>query len=87
MDNVCLRIFLRCGFLLDLGVGADYFVKTKTSGNGEGGLIFGVRAGYSFAPWGDSWTMPDLEISGGPTAGLNGPYIRLFMGGSRRRLR
>ena len=72
------------GFLLELAVGADFFVKTKTHRNGAGGLLFGVQAGYSLAPGWGKWTMPDLDTAGGPKLGLTGFYVRLFFGGSRR---
>jgi hypothetical protein len=72
------------GFLLELAVGADFFVKTKTHPNGAGGLLLGIQAGYSLAPGWGRWTMPDLDIAGGPKLGMTGFYVRLLFGGSRR---
>jgi hypothetical protein len=72
------------GFLLELAVGSDFFVKTKTHPNGAGGLLIGIQAGYSLAPGWGKWTMPDLNIAGGPKSGLTGFYVRLLFGGSRR---
>jgi len=72
------------GFLLELAVGADFFVKTEAHKNGDGGLLFGVQAGYSLAPGWGKWTMPDMDIADGPKLGLMGVFVRLFFGGSRR---
>jgi len=72
------------GFLLELAMGADFFVKTKKHPNGAGGLLFGVQAGYRLAPGWGKWTMPDLDIAGGPKSGLTGFYLRFIFGGSRR---
>ena len=48
---------------------------------GKGGMVLGVRAGYTFSPFKGDWNMDDLEISGAPETGITGPYIRLMIGG------
>ena len=72
------------GFLMELALGTDVFIRTKPHPNGAGGLLFAVQTGYRLAPGWGKWTMPDLEIAGGPKLGLTGFYVRLLFGGSRR---
>jgi len=69
------------GFLLNLAVGADYLLKLAEDEEGRGGLIFGLRAGYIFAPIKGDWEMDGIGISGGPQAAITGPYIRIMIGG------
>ena len=69
------------GILLQLGVGMDYFLKLGEDEEGEGGLLFGIRAGYTYAPTKADWKMEDMDILGGPDAGVTGPYVHLVVGG------
>lgn len=69
------------GFLLNLAVGTDYLLKLGKDEKGEGGLVFGLRIGYTFAPIKGGWEMDGIDISGGPEIGITGPYIRLMIGG------
>lgn len=69
------------GFLLSLSLGADYLFIMEENADGIGGLIFGVRLGYMFAPVKGDWLLDDVEISEGPEIGVTGPFIRLAIGG------
>lgn len=69
------------GFLLNVALGTDYLLKLWGDEKGEGGLVFGLRIGYTFAPIKGDWEMDGIDISGGPKVGITGPYIRLMIGG------
>ena len=69
------------GFLLNLALGTDYLLKLGEDEKGGGGLVFGLRIGYTFAPIKSDWEMDGMDISGGPDLGITGPYIRLTIGG------
>jgi len=64
-------------FLIDLGLGADRLVTVNRKGDEEGGIVFGIHAGYLLAPfrsdWGDALNGPDAAIEGG--------YVRIIIGG------
>lgn len=68
------------GFLLNLGLGAEKFIGLGSGGRGEGGLVIGVRAGYTFAPVKGGWELEKMEIAGGPGTAFAGPYTRLIIG-------
>jgi hypothetical protein len=69
------------GLLLDLALGMDYLLKFGGDEKGRGGMILGLRAGYTISPFKGSWKMDEIEISGAPEIGITGPYIRLMLGG------
>ena len=69
------------GFLLDVSVGMDYLIKMEEDENGYGGLVIGLRAGYTIALNKGDWILETIEISGGPDIGITGPYVRLLFGG------
>jgi hypothetical protein len=69
------------GFLFSLALGTDYLLKLGRDEKGEGGLVFGLRIGYTFAPIKGDWSMDGIDISGGPQVGITGPYIHLMIGG------
>jgi len=69
------------GFLLNLALGVDYLLKLAEDENGEGGLVFGLRMGYTFTPIKGDWQMDGIDVSGGPEVGITGPYIRFMIGG------
>ncbi|MFQ5868629.1 MAG: hypothetical protein ACE5JC_01880 [Candidatus Zixiibacteriota bacterium] len=69
------------GFLINLAVGADYFVELGESEKGNAGLVLGLRAGYTIAPTEGQWEAEGIQVSGGPDVGITGPYIRLMIGG------
>ncbi|PIP13880.1 MAG: hypothetical protein COT45_01025 [bacterium (Candidatus Stahlbacteria) CG08_land_8_20_14_0_20_40_26] len=68
--------------LLQFGAGLDYFLKLGEDEKGEGGLLFGIRAGYTYAPTQADWKMGDMDVLGGPDIGVTGPYIHLIFGGA-----
>lgn len=69
------------GFLLNVALGTDYLLKLGGDEEGEGGLVFGLRVGYTFTPIKGEWEMNGTEISGGPEVGITGPYVHLMIGG------
>lgn len=69
------------GFLLDLALGIDYLLKFGGDEKERGGMILGLRAGYTLSPFKGGWQMDEIEISGAPEIGIKGPYIRLMIGG------
>ncbi len=69
------------GFLLNFAVGMDYLLILGEDEKGKGGLVFGLRAGYTLSPLKRAWRMDELEISGAPDMGITGPFIRLMFGG------
>lgn len=70
-------------FLLNFALGADYLLRFDKDEKGEGGLIFGLRLGYIFAPSRGDWKMGEVDIFGAPDASITGPYIRLMIGCGR----
>jgi len=74
-------------FLLNLALGTEYQLKLWEDEKGEGGLVLGLRFGYTFAPFKGEWTMDGIDVSGGPKIGITGPYIRLLIGfGGRQKI-
>lgn len=69
------------GLLLNLAVGAEYFLKTGADDKGNRGWIFGIRTGYTLTPVQGDWHMEMTEVSGGPDLGITGPYLRIMIGG------
>jgi hypothetical protein len=69
------------GFLINLAFGIDYLLKFAEDETGKGGMLLGLRAGYTISPVKGDWNMDDLEISGAPKIGITGPFIRLMIGG------
>lgn len=68
------------GFLLDMAVGLDYLFQVGEDER-DGGIMIGLRAGYTFSPSDSDWEMNGNEINGGPDFGVTGPYVRLMIGG------
>ena len=69
------------GFLLNLAIGIDYLLNFVKDETGRGGMLLGIRVGYTLSPSKGSWTTSDIEISGAPDIGITGPYIRFMIGG------
>ncbi len=81
LDNPKRRTELFTGsFLLNLAIGTDYLLKLTENEMGEGGLVFGIRAGYTFSPLKGDWYQGSTELSGAPEMGITGPYLRLMIG-------
>ena len=71
-------------FLFNFGIGLDYWLVIGEDEGGEGGLLFGMRAGYIISPSNADWKMADTDVLGGPDIRLSGPYIHLIFGGAGR---
>jgi hypothetical protein len=69
------------GFMLQAVLGVDYLLKLGEDKYGYGGLIFGIRAGYTQSFFTSGWEMGDIDIYGGPDTGISGFYIRFTVGG------
>ena len=59
----------------------DYPLIIGENKEGKGGLVFGIRAGYSLSPIKGDWKMDEIEISNAPNTGITGPFVRLIFGG------
>jgi len=68
-------------FLINLAIGADYLLELGKKEKERGGLVFGLRAGYTFALFKDDWYMNENQVPGAPELGITGPYIRFMFGG------
>ncbi|OQX94850.1 hypothetical protein B6I21_08515 [candidate division KSB1 bacterium 4572_119] len=69
------------GFLLNLALGMDYFIKLGGDETGAGGLVVGVQAGYMIAPFAGDFQWEANELAGCPDIGFNGPYVKFMFGG------
>jgi len=82
LENPGREVNVFAGSLLfDVAVGADYLLYLGEDEKGKGGLIFGVRAGYTFSPTKPDWRMEDMDVLRGPDVGITGPYVHLVFGG------
>ncbi|MFQ6093056.1 MAG: hypothetical protein ACE5OR_10305 [bacterium] len=70
------------GLLLQCALGVDYFLSLGGNERAQGGLIFGLRLGYTFASSKGDWSMKDADVIGGPDARITGPYIHFAIGGA-----
>jgi hypothetical protein len=69
-------------FMLQGAVGLDYMLKLGVMPEmSEGGMLFGIRVGYTYSVTKTDWDMGDINISGGPDIGISGFYIRFIVGG------
>lgn len=68
----------RASLLVSLGGGLEYQFSGPED---KGGLRLGLRAGYVLSALNSDWTIDDTTLSGGPDATLQGPFIRLTIGG------
>ncbi|MFW6180862.1 MAG: hypothetical protein ACOC8N_03870 [Spirochaetota bacterium] len=69
------------GFLAHLGAGLDYRLRLGEHEEGEGGLLLGVRAGYTVPFSRADWSMGSQNVIGGPNIGVEGLYLRFVIGG------
>jgi hypothetical protein len=70
----------RFNLLIDLGLGIDYLVTGNKDKRGKKGFSFGVRTGYSFAPYKHDWLLFDRKVPGSKKTGIEGFYIRGMFG-------
>ena len=68
------------GFMMNLSVGADFFIAGSKNENFSGGWIMGIKAGYIYNA-NNNWYFDNQEIAGSPNGGISGPYVRLVLGG------
>jgi len=68
-------------FLLDFGGGINYILGFGKNESARAGFLLGIRGGYTLTPFRGKWLIDDIEVSGAPKAGINGPYIRIMIGG------
>lgn len=64
--------------LLSFGAGSDYLILRDR--RDDFGIVFGVRAGYMFAPNRTSWTRASQRVDGGPDVSASGPFLRFVIG-------
>lgn len=67
-------------FLVNLGIGVDYFHNYKKKNHGKNNLVLGVRAGVLLSPFQSNWRVNHIPISNGPDTRIYGPYIRFTIG-------
>lgn len=81
LDNPARSSSLSTGmFLIDTSIGANY--RAGLGGEAEGGFLVGVQVGYTFAPGDPKWELDEINtVAGGPPFKIEGPYIRLSLGG------
>ncbi|WP_080236806.1 hypothetical protein [Spirosoma rigui] len=66
---------------LQLGVGADWLVASFGEGNGYGGLLLGLRAGYQVSPLSAGWqTIGDGTPPDRPRYATNGYFVTMTIG-------
>jgi hypothetical protein len=69
-------------FVLDVAAAANFRITMSDNDDGVGGFLLGVQAGYSFTPAQSGWTLDGInDVAGGPDLKIQGPYVRLSIGG------
>ncbi len=68
----------RASLLVHLGGGLEY--QFGTPGKGRTARL-GLRAGYMISALSSDWQLGDSSLPGGPDASLQGPFLRLTIGG------
>lgn len=71
----------RASLLVSLGVGLEYEFSRPGK---KGGFQLGLRAGYVLSPLNSSWELGETSLGAGPDATLQGPFLRLTIGGGGR---
>ena len=77
------------GFLMDLGVAAEYRFHVREQKDGRiGGPMMGLSTGYVFSPGTGNWTLDNINTAAeGPKLDIEGLYVRLSLGGWGHRVR
>ena len=74
------------GVLFQFGIGWDYFLQLGGDKKGKGGLLFGIRLGYTHVANKADWRMGwGGDVLGGPSVGVTGPYVHFIFGTARFR--
>jgi hypothetical protein len=68
----------QASFLVSLGGGLEY--RFGDPGK-EGGVQLGLRAGYVISALNSDWQLDEESLGGGPDATMQGPFVRLTIGG------
>ena len=68
----------RASLLVSLGAGLEYQFSGPED---SGGFRLGLRAGYMLSTLESDWSLDDTTLSGGPDATMQGPFLRLTIGG------
>ncbi|MBC8155416.1 MAG: hypothetical protein H7Z72_21215 [Bacteroidetes bacterium] len=64
-----------------LGIGADWLVAAFGEGDGYGGLLMGIRAGYQLSPSSSGWrSTGELSAPDRPHYATNGYFVTLTVG-------
>ena len=68
----------QASLLVSLGGGLEYRFGDPAE---DGGVLLGLRAGYVISALNSDWQLDEESLGGGPDATLQGPFIRLTIGG------
>lgn len=68
----------QAGLLVSLGGGLEYRFGEP---GGDGGVLLGLRAGYVISALNSDWQLDEGSLGSGPDATMQGPFIRLTIGG------
>lgn len=68
----------RASFLISLGAGLEYQFGTPDDG---GSAQLGIRAGYIISALRSDWQLDENSLADGPDASMQGPFVRLTIGG------
>lgn len=68
----------KTSMLVSIGAGLEYEFSGPDE---ESGLRLGLRAGYLLSPLNSDWQLDEMTLSGGPDATMQGPFLRLTIGG------
>lgn len=68
----------RVSLLVSLGGGLEY--QFGTPGKGRSARL-GLRAGYMVSALNSDWQLDENSLAGGPDASVQGPFVRLTIGG------
>lgn len=68
-------------FNAQLGIGADWLVAALSEGEGYGGVLIGIRAGYQFSPSSSGWrSSGEMSVTAPPRYATNGYFVTLTIG-------
>lgn len=63
------------------GIGADWLVAALGEGEGYGGLLMGIRAGYQLSPSSSGWrSTGELSVPDRPRYATNGYFVTMTLG-------
>jgi len=68
-------------FLLNVALCTDYKINLSSDNTKVSNFIIGMRIGYVFSPFKSGWEMDGIHLSDDPDGGINGPYVRMIIGG------